>query len=392
MSTKKPSTAPGPVEKLREKAVNLQRELSILLLDESAESEGSAAYKRAMKLMSQIEGLNARIEAAANPGSPKPEGVAALRVAANLQPPLDPPPVIAIRKAPFHTEGVVDGDTFMREYADRIRDALAGVTISRRMEVRGRTPFKGKVLYVEILVFEPGGILELADAAATDNGFIVVRCRDLVIQDMDAPGEIMHPEIPRVMGRRGLDGVDAPNFDRFTRKGKGRKGLNGTDGFPGGSPEDRGKVPTIFLIAERVVSDRERPALQLTLKGWPGGVGGSGGNGGRGGDGERGTEGTGGFFQGCFGAKPPGRGGNGGNGGFGGPAARGQSGGAGADIYLVGLPQAVFASFGFRIDNDGGPAGFHGSPGTGNNPGEPGTVCKLPSRPLIPLSPKGLWA
>src|SRR6185295_15809479 len=96
------------------------------------------------------------------------------------------------------------------------------------------TVLTGPGLDVDVLVFERGGVLRLAQAAKFDNQPIVIRCKDLVIHDMEAPGTIMHPDIPPLIGKPpGTKGPDAIDFDRWTSKGRGRHGLPGIRGQDG---------------------------------------------------------------------------------------------------------------------------------------------------------------
>jgi hypothetical protein len=174
-------------------------------------------------------------------------------------------------------------------------------------------------------------------------------------------------------GNRGGNG--AKGADDY-----GETGRRGNDGHPGGPGGTGGRgetlqLPTLYIIAEKLLDDRnqEIPAgilnLAVLVRGIDGGTGGDGGRGGDGGHAGNGKEGATGAFD-CH--EGPGPGGNGGTAGQGGHGGDGGAGGNGATIIFVSLQNGADTFTYSRVNNQGGLAGLGGRGGAPGTPGAGG--------------------
>jgi hypothetical protein len=268
-------------------------------------------------------------------------------------------------------------------------------------EVTGTTPFPGKVLYTDKLVFHPGGLLNLQASlrgtdsllspTQNDSNDIYIIAKSLVIENDPhsnakpfrgggitwgyEPQTQVPPDVGIATSGSVGGGIGAPGTP-------GADGVVGNPGYPGR------RAPTLYLIFGEISGDR----LYILLIGSPGGPGGVGQTGGNGGPGQSGDRAIFNIFNcersGARGA-PGGAAGNGGKGGTGGQGGPGGNLLIGSTVSTVsklrpGLrvfarsnsnssPEgAIFAFLGGGPGGNGGPGGSPGTPGVGG-PGGPGS-------------------
>jgi hypothetical protein len=253
-----------------------------------------------------------------------------------------------------------------KEVAAAIKAAPA---IKQVIPVTGTESFGQQVIKADEIVFDSGAHLVFTNLGAP---WIAIVAHRFKFRD-----PLSYSFIERDMNvRAGADGAQgaqgARGADDF-----GETNRRGNDGHPGGpgGPGGVGKtvqLPTLYIIAEKLLDDKDKeiPAgilnLAVLARGIDGGNGGIAGRGGDGGHAGNGKEGATGPFD-C--KEGPGPGGNGGTAGMGGHGGDGGAGGNGGTVIFVALKPASEAFSYSRVNNQ---YGLGGNFGRGGSPGNPG--------------------
>lgn len=283
----------------------------------------------------------------------------------------------------FWIHGAACGQVVIRSASDIPDDIKTLINQARHqkvIQVRGVKQLSDRVTKTDLLVFEPGGVLELTDV--TDESVILI-AKEVHMQDGSVYSTIRSPlELKGPDGETGGAGNPGrPTFDPGDNAGQGRQGGqggNGGNGFPGQVM----RVPDVYLIFGSLADINPHPSpvlrVSLTFDGATGGNGGRGGHGGDGGNGEKG------FHASCSGGiivfcdSGPGSGGNGGDGGFGGQGGPTAHGGDGSNLFICGPPEVLQQAQQFSVSNKGkqaGQPGQGGNGGSGGQGGQKGRTC-----------------
>jgi hypothetical protein len=256
-----------------------------------------------------------------------------------------------------------------KEVADAIK---ASPNIRNVIPITGSESFGQQIIKADEIVFDAGSRLIFTNLKAP---WIAIVAKRIKFRD-----PLNYSFIERDMNvRNGATGRTG-NTGQRGADDYGETNRRGNDGHPGGTGGngtvgERLQLPTIYIIAERLIDDRnqEIPAGLLNLavlaRGIDGGIGGSGGRGGDGGNAGNGKEGASGAFD-C--KEGPGPGGNGGTAGMGGGGGDGASGGSGGTIIFVSLQRGADTFSYSRVNNQGGLGGVAGRGGAPGNPGNGG--------------------
>jgi hypothetical protein len=248
----------------------------------------------------------------------------------------------------------------------------AAPNIRSVIPISGSESFGQQVIKADEIVFDAGSRLVFTNLKAP---WIAIAARRIKFRD-----PIGYSFIERDMNVRSGANGRTGNTGQRGADDYGETNRRGNDGHPGGtggngSVGERLQLPTIYIIAERLLDDRnqEIPAGLLNLAilacGIDGGMGGAGGRGGDGGNAGNGKEGASGAFD-C--KEGPGPGGNGGTSGAGGRGGDGGSGGSGGTIIFVSLQRGADTFSYSRVNNQGGLGGVAGRGGAPGNPGNGG--------------------
>lgn len=264
---------------------------------------------------------------------------------------------------------------------DEIKQLIAQAPRQKVIEVTGTKHLSDRVNKTDLLIFRPGGILELDDT--TDESIVLI-AKSVQFQDGSMWSSISEP--PNLKGDNGKHGdpgaQGSPNWDPGNNGGQGRRGGPGGAGGSGG-PGQSLHLPNVYLIfgALNDINPNPGPVIRLSIRldGAQGGNGGDGGSGGIGGNGEKG------WHASCHSIGPvsfcdsgPGPGGDGGAGGPGGEGGAAAPGGDGANLYVCGPNLVLQQSEQFAISNKGGQPGLPGHGGVGggrSNGGQSGVEC-----------------
>jgi hypothetical protein len=271
----------------------------------------------------------------------------------------------------------------INEIPEAIASSISQARIESRIDIKPGTSYPGNILKTDTLVFYSDASLEIGNS---DDSFVAIWCRKLVIQDGNSLAIIKMPTPKTQYGRDGANSSNGANGRMILPNGDGENGQNAptseaTDGESGGNGK---KILSLFLIVSEVAystSPQKSPSVTIVTVGGNGGNGGKGGNGGRGGDGFDGQDGHCWFVKGdgVWECDPgPGDGGNAGSGSPGKNGGNAGAGGPGGDVYLIGTTDALNAIEGWQIHNNGGSPGVPGAKGIGGTPGQPGARGSAP--------------
>jgi len=256
-----------------------------------------------------------------------------------------------------------------REVADSIKTAP---NIRNVIPITGSESFGQQIIKADEIVFDAGARLIFTNIKAP---WIAIAARRIKFRD-----PLGYSFIERDMNvRSGATGLTG-NTGQRGADDYGETNRRGNDGHPGGTGGHGGvgerlQLPTIYIVAEQLLDDRnqEIPAgllnLAILARGIDGGVGGPGGRGGDGGHAGNGKEGATSPFD-C--KEGPGPGGDGGTAGMGGRGGDGGSGGAGSTIIFVSLQRGADTFSYSRVNNQGGLGGIGGRGGAPGTPGNGG--------------------
>ncbi|MEY9750161.1 hypothetical protein ABIF65_009535 [Bradyrhizobium japonicum] len=253
-----------------------------------------------------------------------------------------------------------------KEIADAIK---AAPKIRNVIPITNSETFTQQVIKADEIVFDKNSHLVLANFSYP---WVAIAAKNLKFRDASAYSFIERDMSVRAGtdGRQGSPGLRGPDDYGETN----RRGNDGHPGQPGGLGGSGGFItlPTIYIIAEKLLDDKNKEIppgilnLAVLVRGVDGGAGGPGGRGGDGGHAGNGKEGASGAFD-CH--EGPGPGGNGGAAGPGGHGGNGGNGGAGATIVFVSLKRGADTFSYSRVNNQGGLGGLGGR---GGSPGTPG--------------------
>jgi hypothetical protein len=263
-----------------------------------------------------------------------------------------------------------NANTLTPEIPKEVADSIKSAPVIRSViPITGSESFGQQIIKADEIVFDAGSRLVVTNLKAP---WIAIAARRIKFRD-----PLSYSFIERDMSVRSGAVGRAGTIGQRGADDLGETNRRGNDGHPcgtggNGTPGERLQLPTIFIIAEQLLDDRnqEIPAGLLNLgvlaRGIDGGSGGPGGAGGDGGNAGNGKEGADTPFE-C--REGPGPGGNGGTAGMGGRGGDGGIGGNGATIIFVSLQRGADTFSYSRVNNQGGLGGLGGR---GGSPGQPG--------------------
>ncbi|ACB28409.1 hypothetical protein [Methylobacterium radiotolerans] len=275
-----------------------------------------------------------------------------------------------VAKSDISTKNYNDLSSSNPDIPKDVADAIkAAANVKDVIPISGSESFAQQVVKSDEIVFDRGSHLVIKNLSAP---WIAIAAKNIKFRD-----PINYSFIERDYtitsapdGKNGATGAKGPDDFGETN----RRGNDGHPGGPGlaGSAGSSMPLPTIYIIAGKLLDDKnqEIPAgilnLAVLARGVDGGMGGTGGRGGNGGHAGNGKEGASGGFD-C--KEGPGPGGNGGVAGMGGPGGPGGAGSDGGTIIFVSLKQGAETFTYARVNNQGGIGGIGGR---GGPPGSPG--------------------
>ncbi len=253
-----------------------------------------------------------------------------------------------------------------KEIADAIKSAPK---IRSVIPITKSETFTQQVIKADEIVFDKDAHLVLANFSYP---WVAIVTKTLKFRDASAYSFIEREMSIRAASDGNAGTVGQKGADNFGETN--RRGNDGHPGQPGGRGSDGSAItlPTIYVIAEKLLDDKGKEIppgilnLAVLVRGIDGGAGGQGGRGGDGGHAGNGKEGASGAFD-CH--EGPGPGGTGGTAGQGGRGGNGGAGGAGATLVFVSLKRGADAFSYSRVNNQGG---LGGAGGRGGAPGTPG--------------------
>src|SRR5450756_1544422 len=239
-----------------------------------------------------------------------------------------------VARSAVSTRDVSEGDSVAPpEIPKEIAAAIkAAPKIRSVIPITNSESFSQQVIKADEIVFDGNAHLVLNNFSYP---WVAIATKSLKFRDASAYSFIERDMSVRAGsdGQPGAQGVKgADDFGETNRRGN-----DGHPGLPGGMGSNGKSIalPTVYVIAEKVLDDKGKEIapgilnLAVLVRGIDGGAGGQGGRGGDGGHAGNGKEGATGPFD-CH--EGPGPGGNGGAAGPGGRGGAGAAGGVGATI------------------------------------------------------------